>query len=74
MARAPQAAAKRFNLGQDMRPVRTAEQIQERESQRRQVALSGAPMQMVIDAVIDAGGNVEIDTETHTVSIVVTPK
>ena len=56
------------------RPDPTQEQIEQRKERRRNAILTGGPMEMVLQAIIESGDSLEIDAGTHIVSILVTPK
>jgi hypothetical protein len=73
-ARRP-AQARRIELpSQAARAEPTPEEIEERRSRRREVILSGSPMRRVVEAIIEAGESMEIDTGTHVVTITVAEK
>jgi hypothetical protein len=73
-ARRPEHA-RRIELPATPAPAEpTAEEIQQRTERRRNAILSGGPMRSVIQAVIEAGEPLEIDTGTHIVTITVAEK
>ena len=73
-ARRP-AQARRIELPADTAPpAPTPEEIEQRKEQRRNAVLSGGPMRRVVEAVIEAGEPMEIDTGTHIVTITVAEK
>ena len=73
-ARRP-AQARRIELpSQVVRAEPTPEEIEERQSRRREAILSGSPMRRVVEAIIEAGEPIEIDTGTHLVTITAVEK
>ena len=55
-------------------PEPTPEEIQQRSERRRRSILTGGPMRLVVEAAIEAGEPLEIDTGTHLVTITVSEK
>ena len=74
MAKRPTPAAQRVSLVRAARPGPTPEQAAEREQRRHERVLHGGPMRMVVEAIIASGSPVEIETETHIVTITAVEK
>ena len=72
-ARRPEHA-RRIEMPINARTEPTPEQIEEQRQRRRMMILSGPPMRQVIEAVIESGEPLEIDTGTHMVTITVAEK
>ena len=71
MAKKPEVTMTRIKLRQPQEEVIVEPSM---PHGRQQAVLRGGPMRMVVAAVLDAGGKVEIDHETHTITITATPK
>ena len=73
-ARRP-AQARRIELPAVVAPPEpTAEEIAQRNQAQRDRVLTGGPMRRVIEAIVEAGEPMEIDTGTHIVTITVAEK
>jgi len=69
------AQARRISLpARPSRVAPTIAQMQEREAARREAILTRGPMRAVVEAMIESGEPVEIDTGTHVVTITVAEK
>jgi len=73
-ARRP-AQARRIELpSQVVRAEPSAEIVAERNARRRAAVLSGGPMRLVADAVSELDGPLEIETDTHIITITAVEK
>ena len=70
----PQQSSRRISMVREPRPQPTMEEIESRDRDRLRRVLHSGPMRLVADAVIAAGEPVEIETETHIVTMTATPK
>ena len=73
-ARKPAHAAQRISMVREAPPVPTPERIAERAQMRQERVLHSGMMRRVAEAVIAAGDPVEIETETHIVTMTAAPK
>jgi len=74
MAKKPDLRARRILMTADAVAQPTPDQARVREQNRHERALIGGPMRRVIDAVIASGVPVEVETDTHVVTITATLK
>jgi len=73
-ARRPAQARKIQLSTRPSRPDPTPEEIHQRRTARRDAILTGGPMRAVVQAVIESGEPMEIDTGTHVITITVAEK
>ena len=74
MPRRNESAIQRVSLVRESRPEITVEDRQQREEVRRDRMLHSGMMRRVAEAVIASGAPIEIETETHIVTMTATPK
>ena len=70
----PQQSSRRISMVREPRPQPTPEEVENRNRDRLRRVLHGGAMRLIADAVIAAGEPVEIETETHIVTMTATPK